>query len=134
MEDSTPRNDVEGAAMDERRLAKRQTFAAISMANFGKWLRDMQPGVPPKTPLGRAITYAVNHWASFQVYLTDSCVPIDSNGAAPYAYMRDVLERISRGRPGSRVAELLPEAWAAEKARAAAGPVPGPPNDRPSTD
>jgi transposase len=160
---------TEAGLTPEQRLEKRITYAAISMASFGKWLRDMQPDVPPKTPLGKAITYAVNQWASFQVYLTDGRVPIDNNGverqirriavgrknylfagsdegarraailysvlgtcslvgADPYAYMRDVLERISRGWPGSRVAELLPEAWAAEKARAAAGPPPGPPD------
>ncbi len=154
---------TEAGLTPEQRLEKRQAFATISMASLGKWLRDMQPNVPPKTPLGRAITYAVNQWQSFQVYLTDGRIHIDNNGverqirriavgrrnylfagsddgarraavlysvlgtcslvgADPYAYMRDVLERISRGWPGSRIAELLPEAWVAEKARAAAEP------------
>ena len=159
---------TEAGFTPEQRLEKRRAFAAISMASLGKWLRDMQPTVPPKTPLGRAITYAVNQWQSLQVYLTDGRIPIDNNGVErqirriavgrknflfagsdegarraailysvlgtcsllgidPYAYMRDVLERISRGWPGSRIRELLPEAWAAEKARADAGPPPGPP-------
>lgn len=125
----------------------------------------MKPKVPPKTPLGRAITYTLNQWQTLQVYLTDGRIPIDNNqverqirriavgrknylfagsdegarraailysvlgtrslvGVDPSAYMRDVLERISRGWPASRIAELLPEEWAAEQARAAAGPPP----------
>jgi hypothetical protein len=123
----------------------------------------MKPNVPPKTPLGRAITYGINQWQSLQVYLTDGRIPIDNNGverqirrvaigrrnwlfagsddgarraaimysilgtcslvgADPQAYMRDVLERISHRWPSSRIAELLPGAWAAEHRCATTGP------------
>ena len=33
-----------------------------------------------------------------------------------YTVLRDVLDRISRGWPGDRVDELLPDAWAAANA------------------
>jgi len=33
------------------------------------------------------------------------------NGVEPYAYLRDVLQRMSDGHPASRVAELLPWTW-----------------------
>lgn len=151
---------TEASDPPDKRLDRRRQVGVPAMASLQKWLRDMQMQVPPKTPLGRAITYAINQWASLQVYLTDGRIPIDNNaverqirriavgrknylfagsdagaeraatlysvlgtcslvGVDPYAYMRDVLERVSAGWPGSRVAELLPAAWAAEQARPA---------------
>lgn len=154
----------------DQRLEKRQAYSRGLMVSLGKWLRDMKPKIPPKTPLGRAITYMLNQWQTLQVYLTDGRIPIDNNQverqirriavgrknylfagsdegarraailysvlgtcslveADPFAYMRDVLERISRGWPASRIGELLPEAWVAEQARKAAGPPPATDHD-----
>jgi transposase len=154
--------EATAAGLDhEQRLEERRAVGKVHMANLGNWLNDMRLKEPPKTPLGRAITYAINQWASFQVYLTDGRVPIDNNsverqirriavgrknylfagsdegarraailysilgtcslvGADPFAYMRDVLERISGDWRYSRVSELTPAAWVEEKARAAA--------------
>ena len=36
-----------------------------------------------------------------------------SNGFEPYAYLKDVLERMVDGFPANRVAELMPWAWKA---------------------
>jgi transposase len=36
------------------------------------------------------------------------------NGVEPYAYLRDVLERMVEGHPINRLDELLPWAWKAE--------------------
>jgi len=34
------------------------------------------------------------------------------NGVEPYAYLKDVLERMARGHPASRLDQLLPWNWA----------------------
>lgn len=33
------------------------------------------------------------------------------NGVEPFAYLRDILERMVNGHPASRVAKLLPWNW-----------------------
>lgn len=112
---------------------------------------------PPKTPLGRAITYALRQWDTLVVFLSDGALPIDNNhterslrpiglgrrnwlfagsdpGAKrlatlytlvgscklagicdPWAYLRDVLDKLSRNWPHSRLDELLPQAWKAAR-------------------
>jgi hypothetical protein len=40
--------------------------------------------------------------------------PIKLNGVEPYAYLKDVLERMVDGYPINRLDELLPWAWRAE--------------------
>jgi hypothetical protein len=42
------------------------------------------------------------------------------HGVDPFAYLRDVLEKLSHGWPQSRLRELLPDAWAQTRTRAAA--------------
>lgn len=76
----------------EQRLQRRKKHAAPAMDRLGRWIRDTHPEVPPKTPLGRAVTYAVNQWASLQVYLTDGRVPIDNNS------VERQLRRVAVGR------------------------------------
>jgi len=44
-------------------------------------------------------------------------------GADPYLYVRDVLDKIIHGWPNRRVRELLPDAWVAERERAAAADI-----------
>ena len=43
--------------------------------------------------------------------LIESC---KLNGVEPYAYLKDVLERMVEGYPINRLDELLPWAWRAE--------------------
>ncbi len=107
----------------------------------------------PKSPLGKAITYALNQWDALVRYVEDGRLPIDNNGAErtlrkvaigrknwlfagspaggeraatlyslvescrlagidPFAYLRDVLEKVST-HPMSRIAELTPRGWKA---------------------
>lgn len=42
------------------------------------------------------------------------------HGVDPFAYLRDVLEKLSRDWPQSRLRELLPDAWDQTRTRAAA--------------
>lgn len=61
------------------RLALRQTESVPLMAELRKWLDLHGDKVRPTSPLGRAVGYLTNQWASLQVYLSDGQVPIDNN-------------------------------------------------------
>ena len=49
------------------------------------------------------------------------------NGLNPQAYLADVIDRMAKGWPRSRLAELLPWNWSATKALESA--TPGPPTE-----
>ena len=115
------------------------------------WLVAERPQSLPKSPLGEAIGYALNHWDALTRPLEAGFLEID-NGASeralkpvalgrrnwlfagsdeggkttatlmslcttckgleidPFAYLRDVLDRVST-HPNSRIEELLPDRW-----------------------
>jgi hypothetical protein len=115
------------------------------------WLEGERARVLPKSPLGEAIGYALNHWAALIRPLEAGFLEID-NGASeramkpvalgrknwlfagsdtggktaavlmslcmtckawdidPFAYLRDVLDRVST-HPMSRIEDLLPDRW-----------------------
>lgn len=149
--------DVERLASEredgpEERQALRDQYARPVVDRLGTWIKETWPDVIPKSPLGKALTYAVNQWPTLTVYLDDGAVRIDNNEVErrirpvavgrknylfagsdsggeraaviysilaccnlakvePFAYMRDVLDRLSKGWPASRLSELLPESW-----------------------
>jgi transposase len=115
------------------------------------WLETEQPKVLPKSPIGEAIGYALNHWnalirpldADFleidngaseramkpvalgrknwlfagsdeggetAAVLMSLCATCKELGVEPFAYLRDVLDRVST-HPNSRIEELLPDRW-----------------------
>lgn len=113
------------------------------------WLEGVR--VLPKSPIGEAISYALNHWTALMRPLEAGFLEMD-NGASeralkpvalgrknwlfagsdtggktaatlmslcatcqelridPFAYLRDVLDRVST-HPHSRIADLLPDRW-----------------------
>jgi transposase len=115
------------------------------------WLKMERPKVLPKSPIGEAFGYALNHWDALIRPLEAGFLEID-NGASeramkpvalgrknwlfagsdeggktaailmslcatckalnvePFAYLRDVLDRVST-HPHSRIEELLPDRW-----------------------
>lgn len=118
-----------------------------------KWLTEQQAAVLPKSPIGEAITYAMNNWTALTRYLEDGILDIDNNeaeqalrgiavgrknwlflgsdrggraaanhysliqsakrhGLDPFAYLRDVLLRITT-EPATDLRELLPDRWKA---------------------
>ncbi len=119
------------------------------------WLEAESPKALPKSPIGEAIGYALNHWAALIRPLEAGFLEID-NGASeralkpvaigrknwlfagsdnggktaavlmslcttckelgfdPFAYLRDVLDRVST-HPQSRIGELLPDCWHAPR-------------------
>jgi hypothetical protein len=136
---------------DAGRLELRQKESRPILDQFEAWLKGPHPGVLPKSPMGEAIGYALNHWVALKRYLEAGFLKMDNNavengertvalgrknwlfagsdrggrtaaalisltatckalGADPYAYLRDVLDRIST-HPHSRLHELLPDRW-----------------------
>lgn len=67
------------------RAGLRQERAAPILVQFRAWLLGQQGtnGGPvlPKSPMGQAITYALNQWAALTVYLLDGNLKIDNNTA-----------------------------------------------------
>ena len=45
------------------------------------YLQDIKPKTPPKGLLGKAITYALNHWIVVSRYIDDGRLDIDNNAA-----------------------------------------------------
>lgn len=80
------------------RLELRQAMSVPRLARFKAWLESQQAvnggGVLPKSPLGQAITYALNQWAALCVYCTDGDLNIDNNVS------ERALRRIAVGRNG----------------------------------
>lgn len=115
------------------------------------WLEAERPRVLPKSPIGEAIGYALNHWnalirpldAGFleldngaseramkpvalgrknwlfagsdeggrtAATLMSLCATCKELGVEPFAYIRDVLDRVST-HPASRIGGLLPDRW-----------------------
>ena len=115
------------------------------------WLEGELGKVLPKSPIGEAISYALNHWNALIRPLEAGFLEIDNGaseralkpvalgrknwlfagsdeggrtaatlmslcttckdfGVDPFAYLRDVLDRVST-HPNSRIEELLPDRW-----------------------
>jgi transposase len=78
------------------RLELRQAQSVPRLAQFKIWLESQQASgggpVLPKSPLGQAITYALNQWEALCVYCTDGDLDIDNNVA------ERTLRRIAVGR------------------------------------
>lgn len=141
----------------------RDTRSRPLMTELRKQIDALCYQAPPKTPLGRAITYALRQWDTLTVFLDDGALRPDNNAventirpvalgrknwlfagsdegakrlatlytllgscqlaglADPWAYLRDILDRISHNWPHARLDELLPLAW--KSARSAPTPT-----------
>lgn len=151
----------------EERLALRQERSAPVAETLYSKLEQWQKDATflPKSLMGKAISYSLNHQKALRRYLEDGRLEIDNNdterafrtvalgrhnylfcgseagahtaaihyslGIAcrelrlnPFAYFSDVLDKIARGFPMSRIAELTPKGWAAAREREAKAAVP----------
>jgi transposase len=61
------------------RLRKKDGHAA--MRRLRAWLDEHHDRYPPKGPMGKAISYALDNWEQLQVFLTDVNVPLDNNSS-----------------------------------------------------
>lgn len=76
--------DVERVAKEldrDSRLALRQCESAPVLRAIKEWLDAKRPAALPKSPLGSAITYALNQWAALGRYIGDADLAIDNNAA-----------------------------------------------------
>jgi transposase len=65
----------------EETLAMRKEKAEPILKEFKAWMSDLLPKTPPKGLLGKALSYALNHWPKLIRYLEDGRIPIDNNMA-----------------------------------------------------
>src|SRR5436305_8470221 len=142
------------------RCALRQSESGPVLTQLKAWLDDQSRSVPPKSPMGLAISYARSQWIALTRYLEDGILDLDNNRAEralrrvaigrknwmfagsdeggrraailyslvascavlrldPYAYLRDVLERLPSC-TAADLARLPPKAWQASLAAMAA--------------
>src|SRR5205823_6104176 len=66
---------------DEQRLQMRQDFAVPILGRLHTWLVAQRPEVLPKSPMGEAITYALNNWEALKRYTETGFLAIDNNAA-----------------------------------------------------
>ena len=138
---------------DDARRTLRQQLSLPILGELFAWLEGVRAQVLPKSPMGEAIGYALNHKAALLRYTEHGFLEIDNNasergektialgrknwlffgsegggetaailfsltescknlGVDPWAYLRDVLDRVST-HPASRIDELLPDRWEA---------------------
>jgi transposase len=64
---------------EEQRRYRRQQRAEPVLAALKTWLDEQQPQALPKSPLGQAIGYALNHWEALRRYLEQGYLAIDNN-------------------------------------------------------
>jgi hypothetical protein len=139
------------AAWHAHRYALRRGRSQPILEAVRRWLDAEQPRVLPKSPIGEAIGYALNHWGALvrpleagyleidngaseralkpvalgrknwlfagsdeggktAAGLMSLCATCKERGVEPFAYLRDVIERVST-HPNSRLEELLPDRW-----------------------
>jgi transposase len=133
------------------RLAIRLERSKPILDDLHVWIGDTWPTALPKSPLGKALTYAVNQWKPLGRFLEDGRLPIHNNaceralrkiaigranwmfagsdegaeraaviytllgtcrlrGVEPFAWLKDVLEKLASGWKQSEIAALLPVA------------------------
>jgi transposase len=59
-------------------LARRQALSRQLMDRLAEVIDGLRGQAVPKSPMGKAITYAVNQWPTLTVFLTDGRIPIDN--------------------------------------------------------
>lgn len=76
------------------RLQLRQELSKPAYEAIGQWIRTLHGAEPPKSHLGAALTYAVNHWTALGRFLDDGRIPLD-NGEAERALRKIALGRLN---------------------------------------
>lgn len=75
---------VEKACKDksiDERYRLRQTESKVILEKLRQWLEKTQQHTPPKSTLGKAVTYLHNQWPRLVAYIEDGHWPIDNNRA-----------------------------------------------------
>ena len=67
----------DGVSLDEL-LRRRDELSRPTMDQLGRVIADLHNRVVPKSPIGKATTYAINQWSTLYLYLSDPRVPISN--------------------------------------------------------
>jgi len=62
-----------------QRLAVRREKIEPSMTAFHTWLKEQALTALPKSPLGKAVSYALNQWKGFPPFLNDGRIELSNN-------------------------------------------------------
>jgi hypothetical protein len=144
-------SEWDDAAWYAHRLELQRQRSRPILDAIGAWLKGDQPKALPKSPIGEAIGYSLNHWEALTrklvagfleidngesertlkpealgrknwlfigsdeggetaAVLTSLCATCKAWDVDPFAYLRDVLDRVS-AHPMRRIEELLPDCW-----------------------
>lgn len=68
-----------GVMSVEERQALRQEKAGPRLQEFNEWLKKWAPAVPPRSLLGKAISYSLNQWPRLIRYLENGLLHPDNN-------------------------------------------------------
>ena len=60
-------------------LARRQEQSAPIMTAFKRWVDELLPGVPPKSALGKALSYTTGQWEKLRRFLDHPEMPAENN-------------------------------------------------------
>ena len=63
----------------DERYAIRQAESVPVLERFHTWATQTQPKVPPKSGLGKALAYLIEHWDGLTRYVEDGRLEIDNN-------------------------------------------------------
>jgi transposase len=70
--------DLKLSSRDRKRLRKKRQVSVL-LKKINRWLLTVEPDVPPKSGLGKAIHYALNQWPRLIRYVRHGEVEIDNN-------------------------------------------------------
>ncbi len=70
--------DLRGGNADTRLIVRRREAAPI-MRELKAKLTELRDEVSPKSTLGKAVSYTLNHWGGLTAFLDDGRVEVDSN-------------------------------------------------------
>lgn len=142
--------EAEEMSPDERLALRRERSAPI-LKDLGAWIEQTCRTASPKSPLGKALTYATNQWRPLTRFLEDGRLEIHNNACEralrriaigrnnwlfagsdagaeraaviytvlgtcrlrdvdPFAWLKDVLEKLAAGWKQSEIGALLPKA------------------------
>jgi transposase len=68
-----------GIVRSEAHLKLRKEKTAPAVRDIRAWLDAQAPLHPPKSPLGKAIKYALSQWLALTRFLEDPRLPLDNN-------------------------------------------------------
>jgi len=74
-------DEVKNIADDNAKAAYRRRHARPQLIKIKKWLREHRDQVLPKSPIAKAIGYALNNWRALNRYVLAGYLSIDNNPA-----------------------------------------------------